>query len=265
MIVRSAQVFVLFLFFQSFASAHACMEPVRFEETSVYAQFEAIEAETTSEEEVFKKFAEESELGKALLGYHEFSSGKEFEIFNDIKQLQRKWNEGKGFIAQHLLASFVFSEMKFLRENNHIEFLEEFLTANKRFCWLATDSEIFNVLEYKLREAQAYPQELELEELVSFSRKALWHSGDEDYLQKYFELMRLGGIELVKEELEHWSEGNSSSDFCSGVAHCIERIRIEFEKAKKEIKEKKKRIGKEFDCGGMYVNSSGKSIKINLC
>ncbi|WP_269584336.1 hypothetical protein [Roseibium sp. Sym1] len=257
--------FLLLLFVQSNTHAQDCAEPVRFEETKDYSQFEALEAESKSEDEVFEKFAEVSKLGEAILEYKDFVSKEEFELFNDIEKIRRKWREGEGFIAQHLLLSFVYTEAEYLQENDYIDFLEEFLNANEEFCWLETDNQYFDFLKYKLREAQTYPQGLELEELIAFFRNAIWRSGDENFLQDYFDLMRLGGLGLVKEELGIWSERNSSNDFCSGVAHCIERIRIEFEKTKAESRNNWQRKEKKFDCEGVYANSSGKFIKVDLC
>jgi len=265
MIVRSVLVFVLLLFVQSNAHAQDCVEPVRFEETEDYLQFEALEAEAKSEDEAFEKFAEVSELGRALRDYKNFVLNGEFEFFNDIEKLRRNWDKGEGFIVQHLLLSFVHSDAEYLKENDYIVFLESFVYAIEEFCWLETDTQDFNILNHKLREAQAYPQGLELEEAIAFLRTALWRAGDEDYLQDYFRLIRLGGLELVKEELEIWSKRNSSNDFCSGVAHCIERIRIEFERTKAESRKNSQRADKKFACEGVYVNSSGKFIKVDFC
>lgn len=265
MIVRSVLVFVLLLFVQSNTHAQDCVEPVRFEETEDYPQFEALEAEAKSEDEAFEKFAEVSELGRAVRDYKNFVSKDEFDLFNDIEKLRRNWDKGEGFIVQHLLLSFLFTDAEYLKKNDYIVFLDSFVNANEEFCWLDTDNQYFDHLSFKLREAKAYPQRLELEELIAFVRIGLWRAGDEDYLQDYFRLLRLGGLDLVKEELEIWSKRNSSNDYCSGVAHCIERIRIEFEKTKAESRKNSQRVEKKFDCEGVYVNASGKFIKVDLC
>lgn len=243
----------------------ACVEPTEFEDTEDYSTYETIKAEADSEGELLIEFSEESELGRALLEYKKFVSSEGRSNQNDIHDFERKWSDGESIILQHILLKFFIAEIKFIKEKGYDSFLAEILNSNEHYCWIDVDNYYFLTLYYKLRAAKIYPEIVELEETISLLREMLLQTGDKEYLQDYFELLRLGGFELVKKEMGIWEGRGSSSVFCSGVAHCIERIRIEFENSALDSRVSVEEKLRNIECEGLFVNSSGNSIKIDLC
>lgn len=261
----SVLVFLLLLLSQSKAYAQDCVKPLSFEDTSEYALLEKIDAKSRTTEDLLNKFATLSDLGEAIRSYRKFLldiENGDFEVSNKIFQ---RWTNGEGVIAQHLIISASYLEIDDIVKHDYSALIEDFLKDNKKFCWIETDNFIFKFAEYKQRSAQIYPKELELKEFASVMREGLWSSSDRSYLQDYFDLLRLGGIDLTKEELKIWSKKNASDDYCNNVAHCIERIRIEIKNFKKENSEIIEERIRKFDCEGLYVNSKGLSIKVNFC
>ena len=96
-------------------------------------------------------------------------------------------------------------------------------------------------------------------------RESLWASSDRSSLQDYFNFLRLGGTDLIKEELKIWSDKNNSDDYCNNVAHCIERIRIEIKNYNRKNSEIIKERMRRLECEGLYVKSNGDSVRINFC
>ncbi|WP_029065673.1 hypothetical protein [Labrenzia sp. DG1229] len=265
MSAKSVLIIILLIFFQGSARVLACVEPVRFEDTQEYTLYKSIEAESNSQDELFSKFAEVSELGVALFDFREFVSNSEYMTFNDIGKLRQKWIAGDSIILQHFIMNILLTETEYIVDNEYTGFLEEILTNNKKNCWIDDEEFSIKFLKHLLRSSKYFPEVPPLEETVSFLRELSRNMGDYEILQNYFDLLRLGGFNMAKQELSKWSGRNSSDEFCSGVAHCIERIRIEFEHVKEENAKVTKRKMRKLECEVNYVNSFGNSVRIELC
>lgn len=265
MIVKKGLILLPLFFCLGNAYALGCVEPVKFEDTSEYALYEAIEAKSNSIDETISKFARNSELGVSIFRFREFVSNEEYKKFNDIEKLRQKWVEGESIILQHLLLNFLILEEKYIKISKHTDFLEEILSKNRRNCWIGDDEYYSWALEYKLKVVKAYPELPDIQETIFFLRKLLWHSGEDEVLQSYLKLLRLGGLGMAKEELSFWNGRNSSEAFCSGVAHCIQQIGNEIERAKDENSESIEESKNRLKCELMYVQKDGSSVKVDLC